>query len=964
MATATMVMKDMHRLFDGGAVAGLSDADLLEGFLARRDEAAFAALVSRHGAMVAATCRAVLHDAGGVEDVFQATFLVLARKAGSVRGRDALGGWLHRVAFRAAVQANKASARRRAEERKAAEMRATAATSDEARDDLRAVIHAEVERLPEALRLPVVLCDLGGMSREQAAAELRWSEGTIRGRLARGRAKLKTRLARQGVAPTVASLAAAMAREATAAVPGSWITATARAASSTLAGKVAAGAASAAIASGVIRTMRLARLKLAVGVALALAAAGGAALGLLAPARPAGQAPPAAPAAQQGQAFIYHGRVLGPDGKPFEGARVTITAGPQPKGAPDVRARSGPDGRFRFEVARTELPANFDPATWDQIPVVASADGFGPDWASSRGYAARGREPEPDGELILKLVEAGVPIEGRVLDVQGRPAAGASVRVERVMTSAGGSLDPFLVAWRQGSGNAEVTLDHILFDPAAAGLPAEVKTDAQGRFRLAGLGRERAARLVISGRGIAGTQVLALARAGLTTEAINKVGPETEMIMGKPMRGSMPVFGPKAEVVVATGRTLEGVVREAGTGRPLAGVKVSGSGETSSGNLEATTDVQGRYRLTGLPVAAPIRLHFYPKGGLGHLPAAQIVPAAAGAGPMAAEVEMARAVEARGRVVERGTGKPVAGSVTYQPLVGNIAFRNTPSGEWIKQVVNSEPIGRDGTFRLPVGEGPGVILVQIQNPGGAGLSREYLPVRRDPNDGAKAFGGNNDWLVGAVNQAIPLDLDHAYAVIDPKPGDTEVVRTLEVVRGGSRSGRVVGPDGKPLAGAEVAGLSGVFDGPRGLPGADFTATLVDPARPRYLMARHAAENLAGAVAIKGDGPIELKLEPAATLTGRLIDADGRPISGARMGVGYKGDKDIAAPTTSGRAQDERILTNGDGRFRVQGLIAGLKAMLWASKEGRPLRTSEAFEGIGLRPGETKDLGDVTAVPFQ
>jgi hypothetical protein len=171
--------------------------------------------------------------------------------------------------------------------------------------------------------------------------------------------------------------------------------------------------------------------------------------------------------------------------------------------------------------------------------------------------------------------------------------------------------------------------------------------------------------------------------------------------------------------------------------------------------------------------------------------------------------------------------------------------------------------------------------------------------------------------------------------------------------------------GKPLAGATVAGLGGVFDGVRTLAGPDFTATLVDPARPRYLMARHSGRNLAGAVAIKGEGPVELKLEPAATVTGRLVDADGRPIAGARLGVGYQGEKDVATPSTSGRSQDERILTDRDGRFRVEGLVAGLKTMLWASRDGRPLKTGEAFlEGINLRPGEAKDLGDVTAVPFQ
>jgi hypothetical protein len=873
------------------------------------------------------------------------------------------------VAFRAAVQANKALARRRAGERKAAEMRSTTTARDEARDDLRALIHAEVERLPEPLRLPIVLCDLGGMSREQAAAELRWTEGTVRGRLARGRAKLKARLAKQGVVPSAAALAAAMAGEATAAVPETWATTAVHAASMALAGKAAAGA-SAAIAAGVIRTMRLARLKAAAGLALALGALGGS-VGIIAatggpdPANPR-PAPAAAPTPPDGPVFAYHGRVLGPDGKPFEGARLTLRTTADAGVPPTTRAHSGPDGRFRFEVARSEFPAGFDEEDWNKIPVVASADALGPDWASLAGLDAAGRELGPDGGLVLKLVEAGPPIEGRVLDLQGRPVAGASVGVERVMTAADGTLDPFLRAWRLGNGNPEASLSHVLFSPAAAGLPAELKTDAKGRFRLAGLGRDRAARLVISGPGIAATQALVLARAGLTAEEINKVGPETEMFMGKPMRGSNPVFGPSVELVVATGRVLEGVVREAGTGRPIAGVKVSGAGGAQASGAEAVTDDQGRYRLAGLPVAAPIRLNFYPKGGQSYLPAAQTVPAAAGAGPMTAAVAMTRAITATGRVVERGTGKPIAGLVIYQPLAGNTAFRDTPAGEWIKSVVNAEAVARDGTFRVPVGPGPGVLLIQIQNPGGPGLSPDYLPARRDPNDGARAFGGNADWLVGALNQAITLELYQAYAVIDPKPGDAEVSRALEVVRGGSKAGRVAGPDGSPVAGASVAGLGSKFEGPRALRGAEFTATLLDPARPRYLLGRHAAKGLAGSVVVRGDepGPIELRLGPAATISGRLVDGDARPIAGAWIQVGYREGGGIAVPATRGRPDDERILTDGDGKFRVEGVVPGLEAAIWASKDGRPLRLGESTEKIGLRPGEAKDLGDVKAVPFQ
>ncbi len=173
-------LRQIHGLFEAGTVAGLTDGQLLDRFLACRDESAFAALVMRHGPMVLGVCHAVLHGAAEVEDAFQATFLVLIRKAGTIRGRDAIGGWLYRVAHRVAVQAGHDRSRNARREHLTGVLWVDVATAEDvANDDWRGTLHEELTRLPERLRLPVVLCYLEGRTHAQAALELRWSEATL-----------------------------------------------------------------------------------------------------------------------------------------------------------------------------------------------------------------------------------------------------------------------------------------------------------------------------------------------------------------------------------------------------------------------------------------------------------------------------------------------------------------------------------------------------------------------------------------------------------------------------------------------------------------------------------------------------------------------------------------------------------------------------------------------------------------
>ncbi len=245
-------------LFDSGTAAGLGDRVLLERFADRRGaddagaEAAFAALVERHGPMVLRVCRAATGDRHEAEDAFQATFLVLASRARSIRRGDSIGSWLHGVALRVAGRARWRAARRRHHEQRHAEMnpaaRPDAITTDRPPEagDIDRVLHEEIGRLPEKYRRPVVLCYLEGLTHDQAADQLGWPVGTVRRRLAGARDRLRGRLTRRGATlavPLAPGLIEESARAA-AAVPSGLAESTVRAALRVGTGQSAVAAAS------------------------------------------------------------------------------------------------------------------------------------------------------------------------------------------------------------------------------------------------------------------------------------------------------------------------------------------------------------------------------------------------------------------------------------------------------------------------------------------------------------------------------------------------------------------------------------------------------------------------------------------------------------------------------------------------------------------------------------------------
>jgi RNA polymerase sigma factor (sigma-70 family) len=265
------VLKPLGVLLRAGSFAGLSDGQLLDRFMAEDREVAelaFAAIVDRHGPMVRGICRQVMGDRHDSQDVFQATFLILARSARSVRRRDSVASWLHGVAYRVCLRARLANSRRRLRERQAAIL-ADAAEAEFDESETREsgeLIHDELARLPEKFRAAVLLCDLQQMSYEEAARVLGCPVGTVKSRLARGRERLRVRLVRRGLAPAAGLLIAPAAR---AAVPSLLRDDTARTAlrftthgPQSVAGTAATTAM--ALTAGMTNSLLLIRLKVAV----------------------------------------------------------------------------------------------------------------------------------------------------------------------------------------------------------------------------------------------------------------------------------------------------------------------------------------------------------------------------------------------------------------------------------------------------------------------------------------------------------------------------------------------------------------------------------------------------------------------------------------------------------------------------------------------------------------------------
>ena len=486
-ARSSPVLGDqLSMLYNLGAAGSLTDGQLLDRFLARNDpavsEAAFNALIDRHGPMVLGICRQLLGDSHDAHDAFQATFLVLVSKAGSIRRREAIGGWLFGIAQggRAGRMARPRRRRRHlqglAESRSVSHADVENGAANSAGADYSPLIN-EIDRLPEQLRSPVVLHYFEGLSTEATAQRLGCPRGTVLSRLSRARGRIKDRLEKQGVSFSAIIPASEVLNRwlPPMPVPAGLSQATVRAAGALgLAGAAIESVVPAAVATlstGVARTLVFSKVRAA--AALFLLAVAGVSIGLAATSRPGDEprktgnqpdmaGPASSPSARSkisrseekpmGESYEYTGLVLNPDGKPIEGAKLHLAYWSD-RGQVRSRVLGTTDarGRFRFTVTNRDFTDHDGELPWASSQVVATAEGFGIGWSDPTG--APGKKADPH-ELTILLAKDDVTIEGRIVNLEGHPVAGAVVLPRRILEPEHGDLSGWLTEAKDGQAGA------------------------------------------------------------------------------------------------------------------------------------------------------------------------------------------------------------------------------------------------------------------------------------------------------------------------------------------------------------------------------------------------------------------------------------------------------------------------------------------------------------------------------
>lgn len=983
-------LRQMNRILVGGTVTGFSDGQLLERFVSRRDATAFEALVARHGPMVLSVCSSVLHDPNDAEDAFQATFLILVKKAGTIRGNVALGGWLYLVAHRVAIRANAAAVRRRAHERRAGEMAAARSAIDpDARNMEARTLHEEIVRLPEKLRLAVVLCDLQGVPQERAAGELQLSQRTLRRRLSEGRERLRARLNRRGLARDEGMLGAALLRESLTPLPPSLGQSTIRAALATVDHTLPAGAVSAAatrLTHEVLRMMLFRQIKLIAATLLGaglLAWGASAAFVPLADDAQSKAVTSSRPPAQQraGTAAPHtgrpsddaagkrpvHGRVIDPDGNPVENAQVYIRhfkeIGWTPFDPATVKQKgrvgsSDATGQFEFMLDTNASDwSHGEVAPWHKAQIAAAAPGFAPGWIDA-GSLANG------GDATLRLVRDDVPIRGRVLDSQGRPVAGATVRLRQIgIVKEGVNPDTMLAAGEVADEATSSWYGHADKAPSWYG-PNDLPwpggqnawtTAADGRFEVKGIGRDRIARLDIQSPHLADGTIDVMARPSNSPTKPrprpNNVPPEF-MFHGAPPKPRL--VGATFDYITGPLKPVTGVVRLKGTNQPLAGVNVRGKDSGTMTKVVALTDANGRFQLDGLPKSEAYQVCVDPRPGVDpFLRSWTTITDTEGLKPIDMTIDVAKGVLIIGQIVDAENGKPV--------IPGDVQYAKLPTNQSKDEATLGHRNLPDSRFGMTVPPGRAMIVASVR-----GKDLPYTRARLSKADKGKGVGGFED----GETTMILLNSYHTYAIVDV-PADAESLTVnLKVTRGLTRKGRILDWAGKPVTGAQCYGLSATLGSVVTLTDESFEVLGLEADYPRQVVFAHKRRGLVGSVILerddlKNDAPLEVKLRPAGTVKGRLIDVDGSPLVAAKISLISLGADGFGLPLDELWPDDTVHISDAHGRFEIVGLKPGVKTSLVVDAKVRPnyrLEWSGALRNITIqRPGEVVDLGDVKVV---
>lgn len=657
---------------------------------------------------------------------------------------------------------------------------------------------------------------------------------------------------------------------------------------------------------------------------------------------------------------VVSGVVVKPDGSPAAKAIIRSMA-PIPdqveaklgrKLTPKLyQATADAEGRFSIAINKSPYGEVKDLPRWENFwkttPIVASLAGFGPAYLEFEAIT----EGQP---FTLKLVDD-LPIRGQLFDQEGKPVAGATVRISKFQAVVGDNLDRIISVLNEGRvpifflQPPLVQRNHGLreADARLLGLPDEFRSDKEGQFEISGLGKERLVHLSVAADEIA-SQL-----ATVMTRDMEEIQPKRARPGGTILQ---PVFGSNFKLVAARSRAVEGIVVDANTGAPLPGVAIqyaSFRGQTNARQRPVSifTDQSGHFRLTNVAMGTQGHLTFLPPEDQPYFRTDKNIND--GIKPVQLTVKLQRGIWITGRITDKVTHEPVPGVVVkYYPFKTNeragTVYIDTSLGRPREGARNQTD--SDGRYRIVGVAGQGLVGTESQfGKYRTGIGFKELKMDNDED--------RSQWPVQRVPGGLRKERTFAISAINPAADEKEVRLDFELDPGLTTRVRFVDAAGETVKYSHAFG-QGVRSPASTLEGTPDGIAIIEHLgsdETRTLHAHHADRGLGVKFEITppydANHEITVKLEPLAVVTGRLLDED-EPIVGAAVNREYRQNDTIHSVFMTPNG-----MTNSEGRFRVT-LIPGNPWELTMTRRPQgPLRPSVATK-LNVRAGETIDLGDL------